>query len=761
MKKVFIKYNPYKLETEIRVDGAGLAKNSVLGARSEPGSRLQEWIEELPSLLIDEYNDKEFEVMFHGTLLDYEDLTEVFTAAYEAGRLTAKLERVPAKETSDKEILIEEVFREIQEGPFEDLRDPQINASFELAKSDEFEICVVATMSAGKSTMINSMLGTKLMPSKQEACTAIITRIKDRDDIEHWEAEVYDSDQHLIESHSQLTREIMEHLNADPKVSLIKATGNIPFVEADDTALVLIDTPGPNNSRDPNHKRVQSNFLSKSSKSLVLYIMDAAYGTDDEKFLLQNVAESMSVGGKQSKDRFIFVINKMDSRRKEDGDPKDMLSQIHEYLKGFHIENPKLFPAAALPAMNIRMMKNGIEVDEDTIDETDMIIRKMNRNELLHFENYATMSNSLRGRINGQLTEAREKGDSAEEALIHTGIVSIEAAIRQYVQKYAKTAKIKNIVDTFMHKLEEVGCFEQTKQEIASQKEHVQEVVRAIEHIRTKIDEIKGVQKFQTAVKDAMVKVSEDSEKAIQKLLRDYQKELTKKLTKHQGKQISPEEALSSVKDIKKQAAQWESNFQTELEGLVKKNLVDTSDALLDQYKKKVQSLTEELDFSGLSGIQIKPLEWMGGSLSQMNFSVEDITKSETVDVGGEMVKNPNKKWYKPWTWFDDAEIYVPNYQDVEYVDGSEFAKMLAPIQKFFVENAENAIKHAEKESEQIAKKFEIKIKGWDNIIKGKLQELEDYATDRKRAEERVKETERRLAWLEKIKNKVESILEI
>ena len=45
-------------------------------------------------------------------------------------------------------------------------------------------------------------------------------------------------------------------------------------------------------------------------------------------------------------------------------------------------------------------------------------------------------------------------------------VVSIEAAIRQYVQKYAKTAKIRNIVDTFMHKLEEVGCFEETKKNL-------------------------------------------------------------------------------------------------------------------------------------------------------------------------------------------------------------------------------------------------------------------------------------------------------
>jgi len=310
MKKVFIRYNPYKLETKITVDGKKLAQNSKLGERTASGARLQEWVEELPRILIDEYNDTDFEVTFHGTLLDYEDLTVVFTEAYERHELTAMLERRPAKETKDKEVLIDKVFKEIQGGPFDELRDVEIISAFQHAKSSDFEVCVVATMSAGKSTLINAMLGTKLMPSKQEACTAIITRIKDiSEDGVSWQAEVYNKEGRLVESHEELAYPTMERLNADESVSVIKVAGNIPFVSSDDVSLVLIDTPGPNNSRDLHHKKVQSEFLGKSSKSLVLYIMTGEFGTDDDNTLLKRVAESMAVGGKQSKDRFIFVVN--------------------------------------------------------------------------------------------------------------------------------------------------------------------------------------------------------------------------------------------------------------------------------------------------------------------------------------------------------------------------------------------------------------------------------------------------------------------
>lgn len=433
MKKVFIKYNPYKLETELTVDGKKLAQNSQIAERILPGSRLQEWVEDLPKILIDEYNDTDFNIVFHGTLLDFEDLAEVFTRAFDRGELTAKLDRIPAKETSDKEVLIDDVFKEIQAGPFDELKDAEIISAFQHAKSSEFEVCVVATMSAGKSTLINAMLGTKLMPSKQEACTAIITRIKDTEGNGAWQADVYNKDNSLIETYKNLTYKKMEHLNDDENVSVIKATGDIPFVSSEDVSLVLVDTPGPNNSRDPEHKKIQSEFLNKSSKALVLYIMEGTFGSDDDNALLQRVSDSMKVGGKQSKDRFIFVVNKMDDRKKEDGNIDQTLNRMRAYLKGHGITNPNLFPAAALPALNIRLMKNGEEIDEDTLDETEMKVRKLNRNESLHLENYASLPASIRGEIDMKLSDAKTMDDAGSEALIHTGIVSIEAAIRQYL----------------------------------------------------------------------------------------------------------------------------------------------------------------------------------------------------------------------------------------------------------------------------------------------------------------------------------------
>lgn len=763
MKKVFIKYNPYNLETELTVDGKKLAQNSQIGERILPGSRLQEWIEDLPRILIDEYNDTDFDVVFHGTLLDFEDLTEVFTQAFERGELTAKLDRIPAKETSDKEVLIDEVFKEIQEGPFDELRDVEIISAFQHAKSSDFEVCVVATMSAGKSTLINSMLGTKLMPSKQEACTAIITRIKDTEGNDTWQAEVYSKDNRLIETHENLTYATMERLNSDENVSVIKTAGNIPFVSSEDVSLVLIDTPGPNNSRDPEHKKVQSEFLNKSSKSLVLYIMEGTFGSDDDNALLQRVADSMKVGGKQSKDRFIFVVNKMDDRRKEDGDTAQTLDRIRAYLKGHGITNPNLFPAAALPALNIRLIQSGADVDEDTLDETEMKVRKLNRNETLHFEEYASLPASIRGDIKMRLADAKNNGDADAEALIHTGVVSIEAAIRQYVQKYAKTAKIKNIVDTFMHKLDEVGCFEKTKQELAKNREDGERIARQIETIRKKVDDVKSAQQFRAAVDDAVIKVSDDAKDIIDSIVQKYQAKIRQKIDELRGQELDMDEVMDEVSRLERYAKKLEPDFQAELDELIRENLVKTSNALLQEYKKKLASLTSEIDPNALAGISIDPLKLMGGTVPTANdFSVTKLVQSKEVENGKEWVENTNKKWYKPWTWFQEKGYYRPKYKTVKYVPASDLAQeFFAPIKEIVVNDGELAQKHAIKQSNRIVASFNKEFERLDDVLKQKLSELESYATDKTQAEERIKETEKRLAWLEVIKNRVASILEI
>lgn len=754
MKEIFIKYNPYQLVTEITIDGQKLKKNSKLNFEDR---RLQEWVESLPDLLFEECNTKDFKITFHGTTPDYEDM-EAMAKEAEAKGIHIELKHIPAKEIGDKEVAIQEVFDEIQNGPFNELRQPDVIKAFDLAKSKDFEVNVVATMSAGKSTLINSLLRQKLMPAKQEACTATITKIKDND-ADCFMAKVYDKDGTLIQTHAELTYETMEQLNSNPSVSRIQVEGNIPFVTADDVSLVLVDTPGPNNSRDPEHKAATYRMLSESSKPLVLYIMNATQlAVNDDYNLLSHVAESMKVGGKQSRDRFIFVVNKLDDFKKGEDSVEAAITKVRDYLKDNGIENPNIYPASALTALNIRtILANSDDDNDDDVYEAKGKVRKFNRNEEMHFEKYAPLTPSMRGEVEDMLAKAVAEGDDNQQALIHAGIVPIEAAIRMYVQKYAKTAKIKNIVDTFIKKLESTQSFEKTKQEIATNRDEQKEILAQIDVIKKKLASGEDAKKFKTQIEQ--INYDKEISKLAQSVIVAAQKKITKQLSSTDAK-LSKRDAESICQVFAKFAEGLQAEVQVKLENLISNHVKKNAEDLLEQYKKKIAELAQDVK---VGSVELNPFELMQGDIiSDTSALISKMTKSEKVKVGEEWIANTDKKWYKPWTWFQEKGHYKEIYEDKEYVDGTELAqKFFAPIQELLYENSESAVEYAKKQTALIKKEFAKKFDELDAVLQSKLKELEICAKDNENIEARIKETQERLDWLEKIQNKVNGILEI
>lgn len=754
MKEIFIKYNPYQLVTEITIDGQKLKKNSKLNFEDR---RLQEWVESLPDLLFEECNTKDFKITFHGTTPDYEDM-EAMAKEAEAKGIHIELEHIPAKEIGDKEVAIQEVFDEIQNGPFNELRQPDVIKAFDLAKSKDFEVNVVATMSAGKSTLINSLLRQKLMPAKQEACTATITKIKDND-ADCFMAKVYDKDGTLIQTHAELTYETMEQLNSNPSVSRIQVEGNIPFVTADDVSLVLVDTPGPNNSRDPEHKAATYRMLSESSKPLVLYIMNATQlAVNDDYNLLSHVAESMKVGGKQSRDRFIFVVNKLDDFKKGEDSVEAAITKVRDYLKDNGIENPNIYPASALTALNIRtILANSDDDNDDDVYEAKGKVRKFNRNEEMHFEKYAPLTPSMRGEVEDMLAKAVAEGDDNQQALIHAGIVPIEAAIRMYVQKYAKTAKIKNIVDTFIKKLESTQSFEKTKQEIATNRDEQKEILAQIDVIKKKLASGEDAKKFKTQIEQ--INYDKEISKLAQSVIVAAQKKITKQLSSTDAK-LSKRDAESICQVFAKFAEGLQAEVQVKLENLISNHVKKNAEDLLEQYKKKIAELAQDVK---VGSVELNPFELMQGDIiSDTSALISKMTKSERVKVGEEWIENEDRKWYKPWTWFQEKGHYKEIYEDKEYVDGTELAqKFFTPIQELLYENSESAVEYAKKQTALIKKEFAKKFDELDAVLQSKLKELEVCAKDNENIEARIKETQERLDWLEKIQNKVNGILEI
>ena len=448
MAQIYVKYNPYRMETKIKVNGNPVCSDSIL-YKVTKGKRLQEWVGEFPQMLVDEFNSIDFDIEFYGMSLDWDDFEDVFKRAKENGTIkNLKMKFTEGKRDETVSDKIVSVFTDLQEGPVDDFRNPKLIRAFANINNLVFPINVIATMSSGKSTLINALLRKKLMPSKNEACTSNITEILDND-IETFTAVVYDEDEIVLQQISDLTYEIMNELNDDKNVHRIAAKGNIPFLDAKSTALMLVDTPGPNNSQNQAHKNTTYRAINSDANNLILYVLNGTQlSTNDDASLLSYVAEQIKRGGKQVRDKFLFVVNKMDNFNPEVEDIEKVILAAKKYLELYGIEEPQIFPCSAYTALNIRTYLDGIDIDNMTRAEerqlpsaakdTLPMIDKFIDYESMHLEKYSTLSPTAQRELNFKLSQAEKNGDTKELALIHCGIYSIEAAISAYVRNMQK-----------------------------------------------------------------------------------------------------------------------------------------------------------------------------------------------------------------------------------------------------------------------------------------------------------------------------------
>lgn len=646
MAQVYVSYNPYRMETKIEVNGKAISNDSIL-YKVVKGKRLQEWIGKFPQMLVDELNTVDFDVEFYGMVLDWDDFEDAFAHA-KAASIIKKLNLRFVEGKSDEDISekIVKVFKDLQEGPIDDFRDPKLTKAFANINNSVFPINVIATMSSGKSTLINALLGKRLMPSKTEACTATIIEILDNDR-EMFNAVAYDQENVVLREIPELTYGILDELNDDSDIHRIAVQGNIPFLDAKSTALMLVDTPGTNYSQNQAHKNTTYRAINSDSNNLILYILNGTQlATNDDASLLSYVAEQIKKGGKQVRDRFLFVINKMDGFNPEEENIGKAIKAAKVYLASYGIEDPQIFPCSAYTALNIKTYLEGIDIDNLTRNEerklpsaardTLPMIDKFIEHESMHLEQYSTLSPSAQRELDYMLSQAEKAGDTKKQALIHCGIYSIEAAITAYVKKYAKTKKVKDLVESFQEVLESTQVLVKAKTRVATDEEAARACAERSAAVRAKIEDGKEAAIFKQKI-DALNPME---------IIEDKAETLKAEATRKTGRVFEPygdvitnkEEAKRLVSQFTMMSSDYIAELTSELESVINQEVMETGERILIEYQKKLENFDEnatdaQLDFDTVDLIK--------GALNTMRENIaawcSDDFAAETVDDIGEV----------------------------------------------------------------------------------------------------------------------------
>ena len=761
MTKVSIIYNPYKLTTTITVNGQKPKQNSSLNVENR---RLQEWVENLPRILVDEWRDNSFEIQFTGTQVDFYDLKAAFDTTDQNVKVTFKF--VKRADVADVEKAIDEIFADIKDGRVDELKDERIKTAFEKAKNQQFEINVVATMSSGKSTLINAFLNKKLMPAANEATTATIVRIVDDKDKDSFSAKAFDQEGNLVKELEAVTLRDMKALNSDPNVSIVELQGNIPFVRNSGMRLVLMDTPGPNNSRDKRHEQMTYEMLENSDKSLVLFVMNGQQlGINDEKTFLDFVCETMKDGGKQARERYIFAVNKLDAFNPHpDDDGLDCieraLENVKKGLEDREIMYPNIFPVAALPALEL-----GSNDDERYSYRT--FKDRSSKYECMHLDNYYAFSH-LPMRSKAVIEAGIEASDEDGKVLFHTGIKSIEEAINQYVNKYARTTKVNDLVQSFNGTLAELATVEKIEEAIRNDKSKKAELKKQIDQIQKNIETARQAKTVSSKIDG--INLMDKVEKKVTDRMNAIRNQISS-IISSQSNKVEKSEARKQCVELEKRCKALPAQINAQIAGLLNETYKETLHSIIEEYKKYLSDLNLGI---GANALSFNPISLVMGSLNDLSGIIEEntVTKDESYYVkesyqkrveGGFLRKTASKLTFG----LIDDHTYETAYRDkriakyVDYVDMEEVASdYLQPIQKKLEEIKKQTVKHALDEANRLKEFLKKELVKIDNLLDEKLRSLKQIEVDSEATDAAIKRKEDNLKWLEGIQERGHNLIE-
>ena len=232
----------------------------------------------------------------------------------------------------------------------------QKNASININRYKK--ILVVANVSAGKSTLINAIIGKRINESRTSACTSRLNYIYSS----------YNTGM-TIKSHDSYDFSGFDSYFKSNQF----VVGATDYKGILNEKVCIIDTPGINNAEDQNHKVITTKAIEDTRNyNVAVYVSNCQYfGTNDEKVLLTkliNTAKSQNIP-------LIFVLNQLDKFKTKEDSIEKMLNEYESDLKKLGVANPVIIPISSRYAMLLRTGADG----EDEEFELELLKKKFEK----------------------------------------------------------------------------------------------------------------------------------------------------------------------------------------------------------------------------------------------------------------------------------------------------------------------------------------------------------------------------------------------
>lgn len=362
-------------------------------------------------------------------------------------------------------------------------------------QDNNVSLCFTGVYSAGKSALINAILGYKILPEDIKSETAKMFQISSPKSGENvkikfelcneaseleWSEENNGFDFSKGPSESVFRTEIqkviniakdkdiqqyeqikciLNDLNTREEVSLkIK----VIFPVSLDTANVqftIYDTPGTD-SNYLAHQQVLNEALAEQRQSILIFVAkpDGLEGAGNNTLLnYLKVAEEKNSKTSIDIGRSLFVINKADGQTSD-----ARITLQHQEIKNkdnetfsIKLADKKLFFTSALYAYAAKAVKNGVATTQEKgLFEAGKYTLALEQNPMgyCYRQDRCATSEYTTGKMLEKsevaLKEAREVGDDTSILSICSGIYGLESEIQLYGEKYASAVKAFAIIDS-------------------------------------------------------------------------------------------------------------------------------------------------------------------------------------------------------------------------------------------------------------------------------------------------------------------------
>lgn len=278
--------------------------------------------------------------------------------------------------------------------------------------SREQEIVFTATMSAGKSTLINAIMGHNLSETKMAACTSTVIKFHSAP-IKNNLYTIIDGKPYYFFEDPDYVRNYMK----DRKTSFeVCSYFDSLFCNR---KITLTDTPGIDSALNTSHKDVTRSKLTGRKIEKILYVIPVeTYGSKADYNHLTYIKKEVSY------DKIIFAVNMVDRCDMENDSIKDILQEIQKHLENIGFSSPVVCPVSAKAGLQLKRLLNGAELSDNERRSAEIFRNLFLKEEFALAEYYPHIDESevkdLRSRFSGVCD------DELWKAYVNTGLPGLE-----------------------------------------------------------------------------------------------------------------------------------------------------------------------------------------------------------------------------------------------------------------------------------------------------------------------------------------------